>query len=445
MFAVSTRSAGPGSPSGDDGPPSARGATTRDQHERHQRGDQRGARWRSSTAISDDGRPRPRRRTACRRRAAPAGTRARARAGAARPSRRTGGGEQPRRQAARIRQSVPTGLDTTAAVDGANLRGVTATDVPARPALDAPGLDRDTRLLSGLLEETIAAQGGEGLRSAVVRAARARPPRVRAEEPGAEAETAALAGEVLAGDPLDVIRACSMELHLANLAETRERVRRRRTYERADGPPQRESIAEAAARLATRSSKAAARALDDLRLDLTFTAHPTEATRWSMMQHAGDISELLGELDDDRLGARRAGARWSTASASRSRSGGRPPRCARDAPAGRRRGAPQPALLRPRAVRRRARAGARDRALLRPAAARVRAAALLELGGRRHGRPPRRDRRDVHRDDRPAPARRRPAAARPRRAAGVALLADRVRDGRRAARRWRRACAATAR
>ena len=93
-----------------------------------------------------------------------------------------------------------------------------------------------------------------------------------------------------------------MELHLANLAETRERVRRRRTYLRADGPPQRESIAEAAARLADRSTKAAARALDDLRLDLTFTAHPTEATRWSVMQHAGDVSERLAELDDPRLG-----------------------------------------------------------------------------------------------------------------------------------------------
>jgi phosphoenolpyruvate carboxylase len=178
---------------------------------------------------------------------------------------------------------------------------VTVTDVPARPALDAPGLDRDTRLLSGLLEETIAAQGGEALRSAVV-SLRTAGARARAEEPGAEAEAAALAAEILDGDLLDVIRACSMELHLANLAETRERVRRRRTYERAEGPPQRESIAEAAARLATRSSKAAGRALDDLRLDLTLTAHPTEATRWSIMQHAGDISEDLGALDDDRLG-----------------------------------------------------------------------------------------------------------------------------------------------
>jgi phosphoenolpyruvate carboxylase len=178
---------------------------------------------------------------------------------------------------------------------------MTVTDVPSHASTEAPALDRDTQLLSRLLEETIADQGGEALRSAVVRLHHAAA-RVRAGEEGAEEEAAVLAADILDRDLLDVIRACSMELHLANLAETRERVRRRRTYERAGGPPQRESIAEAAAHLAARSSKAAARALDDLRLDLTFTAHPTEATRWSVMQHAGDISERLAELDDPRLG-----------------------------------------------------------------------------------------------------------------------------------------------
>ena len=169
---------------------------------------------------------------------------------------------------------------------------------------DAPhsALDRDTRLLSELLEETIAGQGGEGLRSAVVRLREAGA-RVRAGEAGAEEEAGGLVEEILAGDSLDVIRACSMELHLANLAETRERVRRMRGYQRAEGPPQRESLAEAAERLAARASKAAARALDDLRLDLTLTAHPTEATRWSVMEHAGDVSAQLAQLDDDRLGA----------------------------------------------------------------------------------------------------------------------------------------------
>jgi phosphoenolpyruvate carboxylase len=179
---------------------------------------------------------------------------------------------------------------------------VPVADVPSHTTPETPALDRDTALLSQLLEETVADQGGDALRNAVVGLHQAAS-QVRAGEPGAQEKAAALAAEILDADPLDVIRACSMELHLANLAETRERVRRRRTYEQtADGPTQRESIAEAASRLAARSSKAAVRALDDLRLDLTFTAHPTEATRWSVMQHAGDVSERLGELDDPRLG-----------------------------------------------------------------------------------------------------------------------------------------------
>ena len=125
---------------------------------------------------------------------------------------------------------------------------MTVTDIRSRRADGATALEHDLQLLSELLEETIADQGGESLRSAVVRLHRAGV-RARAEESGAEEEAATLAAEILDGDPLDVIRACSMELHLANLAETRERVRRRRTVLRADGPPQRESIAEAAARL----------------------------------------------------------------------------------------------------------------------------------------------------------------------------------------------------
>jgi phosphoenolpyruvate carboxylase len=115
---------------------------------------------------------------------------------------------------------------------------VTVTDIRSRQAYGAPALDRDTQLLSGLLEHTIADQGGEALRSAVVRLHQASA-QARAGDPGADEQAAALAAEILDGDSLDVIRACSMELHLANIAETRERVRRRRGYEHAGGPPQR--------------------------------------------------------------------------------------------------------------------------------------------------------------------------------------------------------------
>jgi phosphoenolpyruvate carboxylase len=166
---------------------------------------------------------------------------------------------------------------------------VTVTTAP--PDSLPPGLERDTRLLSGLLEQTI----GEQARTAVVRLREA----AERARVGADEEIPALVDEILDNGSLDVIRACSMELHLANLAETRERVRRKHGYERAGGPPQRESLAEAAALL---PAEAAARALDGLRLELTLTAHPTEATRWSVMQHAGDVAAGLAALDDPRLG-----------------------------------------------------------------------------------------------------------------------------------------------
>src|SRR3954451_601988 len=63
---------------------------------------------------------------------------------------------------------------------------VTVTDIRSRREQGASALDQDTALLSGLLEETIADQGGEALRNAVVRlhlaAARARAGEPEAEE-----------------------------------------------------------------------------------------------------------------------------------------------------------------------------------------------------------------------------------------------------------------------
>ena len=249
-------------------------------------------------------------------------------------------------------------------------------------------------------------------------------------EAGAEAEIAVLTAAILDGDALDVIRACSMELHLANLAETRERVRRRYGYERAGGPPQRESIAEAADRLAP---GAAAATLDHLRLDLTFTAHPTEATRWSVMQHAGDVSAAMARLDDERLGrtARErivGGIReslalwWQTADVRRER-----PQVDDEV----RRNLPF-----------------FDRVLFDAVPELVRElerwfgerpldfapGPLLELGRRGHGRPPGRDGGHLYRHDRPAPPGGDAAAARPGGAARVPLQPARGGAGSRARR-----------
>ena len=96
------------------------------------------------------------------------------------------------------------------------------------------------------------------------------------------------------------IRACSLQLQLANIAEERERIRRRRAYD-APGRIQRESLAETAERLAARDVSGAA-ALRALHVELVLTAHPTEATRRSILDHQWDLSELLDRLDDPRTG-----------------------------------------------------------------------------------------------------------------------------------------------
>src|SRR4029079_7299595 len=102
------------------------------------------------------------------------------------------------------------------------------------------------------------------------------------------------------------IRACSLQLQLANIAEERERIRRRREYD-ASGDLQRESLAETAELLA-REGVNAPEPLPALHLELVLTAHPTEATRRSALDHQPDLMELLDRLDDPRCGrARRRG------------------------------------------------------------------------------------------------------------------------------------------
>jgi phosphoenolpyruvate carboxylase len=97
-------------------------------------------------------------------------------------------------------------------------------------------------------------------------------------------------------EALPVARAFSYFLNLANIAEQHHRIRRRRAYQRdADAPPQIGSCDETFGRLIAsgvmpdRLYDAVAR----LRVELVFTAHPTEVTRRTLMQKFGRIAELL--------------------------------------------------------------------------------------------------------------------------------------------------------
>ena len=99
---------------------------------------------------------------------------------------------------------------------------------------------------------------------------------------------------------IDVIRAFTVYFHLVNTAEQHHRTRRRRFYEAHDLPgAQRGSLA-ALVDLLKHSEFDAQRVqqlLDALSIELVFTAHPTEATRRSLITKAREIAALLAAHD----------------------------------------------------------------------------------------------------------------------------------------------------
>ena len=183
----------------------------------------------------------------------------------------------------------------------------------------------------------------------------------------------------------EVLRAFSMYFQLANLAEQHHRLRRRREYEHEQRVP-RESLAEAFSRLerADVSARQLAAAARRLSLELVLTAHPTEATRRTVLAAQLRLDRLLDRLDDPAL--HRSGRE---AALDRDRRGGDRPVADRRgalAPSARRRRDPPRALvLRDEPARRRARARRRPP---RAAAGGGRAAPLRKLDRRRPGRQP---------------------------------------------------------
>ncbi|MCW2995692.1 MAG: Phosphoenolpyruvate carboxylase, partial [Conexibacter sp.] len=163
----------------------------------------------------------------------------------------------------------------------------------------------DVELLEALVHDVLAEQCGVDFADTVTwlhaTAARVR----RSEEGAAEALFTRLQA-LSEGDLEPIIRACSLQLQVANIAEERERLRRRRAYD-AEGETQRESLAETAGLLAEHHVDNAA-ALADLHVELVLTAHPTEASRRSVLDHQWAITELLDRVEDPRTGRSRGRA-----------------------------------------------------------------------------------------------------------------------------------------
>jgi phosphoenolpyruvate carboxylase len=163
-------------------------------------------------------------------------------------------------------------------------------------------MDADVALLEGLVHDVLSEQEGPAFADEVdwLHATAAR---LREGDQAAGTELFRRLHELDEREMEPIIRACSLQLQLANMAEERERLRRRRRYD-AEGEHQRESLADTAQQL--RAMRAdAAEVLERLHVELVLTAHPTEATRRSVLDHQAEITELLDRYEDPRIGPSR--------------------------------------------------------------------------------------------------------------------------------------------
>jgi phosphoenolpyruvate carboxylase len=158
-------------------------------------------------------------------------------------------------------------------------------------AVVSDALRRDVRLLGDLLGRVLVEQEGESLLDDVERV-RALARAARAGEPHEDLRRAV--AELPLERQTSVLRAFALYFQLANVAEQQHRVRRRREY-RDEGRVARESLEAALAEVADHVPRVS--------LGLVLTAHPTEATRRSVLAAHLRIAHLLeqGDAEDALL------------------------------------------------------------------------------------------------------------------------------------------------
>src|SRR5579859_2752473 len=153
---------------------------------------------------------------------------------------------------------------------------------------------RDVKLLGRLLGDVISESGPHGpdllddverLRHAVIEARR---------EP-ADEQIAELVGSWDLDRAEQVANAFTVYFHLVNLAEEHQRIRILRERDTGDALV-RESLAAAVTELGPD-------AVDDFTVHLVLTAHPTEARRRAVVAALRRVSDLLGTVNRQDLGA----------------------------------------------------------------------------------------------------------------------------------------------
>ncbi|HEY1627529.1 MAG TPA: phosphoenolpyruvate carboxylase [Streptosporangiaceae bacterium] len=150
---------------------------------------------------------------------------------------------------------------------------------------------RDVRLLGDMLGETIRDDIGQDLLDDVEELRRAV---IEARSKPIGDEIVDLVRSWTLDRAEQVARAFTVYFHLVNLAEEHQRIRILRERDTGEEPV-RESLGAAAEPVRGH--------LDELRVHLVLTAHPTEARRRAVVGALRRISELLQVVDDDRQGA----------------------------------------------------------------------------------------------------------------------------------------------
>ncbi|MFB6162492.1 MAG: phosphoenolpyruvate carboxylase [Halococcoides sp.] len=166
--------------------------------------------------------------------------------------------------------------------------------------LHAREIGQDVRELGELLGEIIANQSGGDAFELVERIRTAAVEYRRGEADDREAVHHAL--DRLSPDEADVVaRAFTTYFELINLAEERERVRKLRTASQDD------TLDKSVADLVEHFDEAGLTAdtvesiLEDILIEPTFTAHPTEARRKTVKAKLREVADDLQELDETRL------------------------------------------------------------------------------------------------------------------------------------------------
>jgi phosphoenolpyruvate carboxylase len=154
----------------------------------------------------------------------------------------------------------------------------------------------DVRTLGALVGDVLREQCGDEFFQLVERAR-------RAAINSAQDELQTLVRGLPAPRAETLIRAFSTYFEVVNLAERIHRIRRRREYLRSGSDPQEGSLAAGLQRLAAAGISASqiATLLERLLIEPVFTAHPTEATRRTLLEKEQVIGRLLVErLDPSR-------------------------------------------------------------------------------------------------------------------------------------------------